>query len=233
MRSVTQNIQTVDLRQLTTKYNNFPMPISLTTPNNFCNLSIQNLTNVFGTKRTDDLKFPSVELELDQHKLENIVNSSRTKIDYWTEQELVIKHLSLIFEIANLEGENYSTFAQRPISATVEGYDFGGYVDFVVASGQYEPTIPYFFVHEFKKSLNQSGDPFAQLLGELLVAQELNQSKLVYGLVIIGKLWNFITMNGKEFSQEESLDSTNFGDLSQIFYRLNGIKQYIEIEVKK
>ena len=75
------------------------MPISLTTPNNFCNLSIQNLTNVFGIKRTDDLKFPSLELELDQHKLENIVNSSRTKIDYWTEQELVIKHLSLIFEI--------------------------------------------------------------------------------------------------------------------------------------
>ena len=209
------------------------MPISLTSPNNFSGLSIQNLINVFNIKRTDDLTFPRAELDLDQEKLSSIIASSRTKIDYWTEQELVIKHLSLIFNIANLEGENYSTFAQRQISAIVEGYNFGGYVDFVVAKGQYEPTVPYFFVHEFKKSLNQSGDPFAQLLGELMVAQELNQSKLVYGLVIVGKLWNFITMNGKEFSQENSLDSTDLEDLTEIFYRLNGIKDYIEKEVKK
>ena len=209
------------------------MPISLTSLNNFSGLSIQNLINVFNIKRTDDLTFPRCELDLDQEKLSSIIASSRTKIDYWTEQELVIKHLSLIFNIANLEGENYSTFAQRQISATVEGYNFGGYVDFVVAKGQYEPTVPYFFVHEFKKSLNQSGDPFAQLLGELMVAQELNQSKLVYGLVIVGKLWNFISMNGKEFSQENSLDSTDLEDLIEIFYKLNGIKEYIEKEVKK
>lgn len=209
------------------------MPISLTSPNNFSSLSIQNLISVFGIKRTDNLTFPSRELELDKQRLETIINSSKTKIDYWTEQELVIKHLSLIFEMAKLEGEDYSTFAQRVLSANVGGYDFGGYVDFVVAKGQYEPTVPYFFIHEFKKSLNQSGDPFAQLLGELMVAQELNQSKLVYGLVIVGKYWSFITMNGKEFSQEESLDSTSFEDLCQVFYRLNGIKQYIEEEVKK
>ena len=209
------------------------MPISLTSPNNFSSLTLQNLTDITNIKTVDNLIFPSQELELDQDFMQDLILNSKNVIDYWTEQELVMKQLSFILKKANLKGDSYDTFAERALSANVDGYDFGGCVDFVIAKGKYEPTKPYFFIQEFKKSRNQSGDPLAQLLGEMLVAQELNQNTVIHGVYIVGKLWNFITMNGKEFSQEESLDSTNFGDLSQIFYRLNGIKQYIEIEVKK
>ena len=211
------------------------MPISLTTPNNFSSLTLQNLVITFGIRESNSLVFPSQPTKYSLEILQEIVDSSKDEIDSWTEQELIIKHLSAILKIANLKGENYNTFAGRPIGADVEGVELSGYVDFLVASGRYEPVRPYFFVHEFKKSINHSGDPFAQLIGELLVAKELNQdnNSPVYGLVVIGRLWYFVILNQKEFTRLQPLNSTDMDDLQVIFDKLAGIKQYIEIEIKK
>ena len=211
------------------------MPISLTSPNNFSSLTLQNLVITFGIKESNSLVFPSQPTNYNLEILQEIVDSAKDEIDSWTEQELIIKHLSAILKIANLKGENYNTFAGRPIGADVEGVELSGYVDFLVASGRYEPVRPYFFVHEFKKSINHSGDPFAQLIGELLVAKELNQdnNSPVYGLVVIGRLWYFVILNQKEFTRLQPLNSTDMDDLQVIFDKLAGIKQYIEIEVKK
>ena len=211
------------------------MPISLTSPNNFSSLTLQNLVITFGIKESNSLVFPTQLTNYNLEILQEIVDSAKDEIDSWTEQELIIKHLSAILKIANLKGENYNTFAGRPIGADVEGVELSGYVDFLVASGRYEPVRPYFFVHEFKKSINHSGDPFAQLIGELLVAKELNQdnNSPVYGLVVIGRLWYFVILNQKEFTRLQPLNSTDMDDLQIIFDKLAGIKQYIEIEVKK
>ena len=211
------------------------MPISLTSPNNFSSLTLQNLVITFGIKESNSLVFPTQLTNYNLEILQEIVDSAKDEIDSWTEQELIIKHLSAILKIANLKGENYNTFAGRPIGADVEGVELSGYVDFLVASGRYEPVRPYFFVHEFKKSINHSGDPFAQLIGELLVAKELNQdnNSPVYGLVVIGRLWYFVILNQKEFTRLQPLNSTDMDDLQIIFDKLAGIKQYIEIEVQK
>ena len=211
------------------------MPISLTSPNNFSSLTLQNLVITFGIKESNSFVFPTQLTNYNLEILQEIVDSAKDEIDSWTEQELIIKHLSAILKIANLKGENYNTFAGRPIGADVEGVELSGYVDFLVASGRYEPVRPYFFVHEFKKSINHSGDPFAQLIGELLVAKELNQdnNSPVYGLVVIGRLWYFVILNQKEFTRLQPLNSTDMDDLQIIFDKLAGIKQYIEIEVKK
>ena len=211
------------------------MPISLTSPNNFSSLTLQNLVITFSIKESNLLVFPTQPTNYNLEILQEIVDSAKDEIDSWTEQELIIKHLSAILKIANLKGENYNTFAGRPIGADVEGVELSGYVDFLVASGRYEPVRPYFFVHEFKKSINHSGDPFAQLIGELLVAKELNQdnNSPVYGLVVIGRLWYFVILNQKEFTRLQPLNSTDMDDLQIIFDKLAGIKQYIEIEVKK
>ena len=211
------------------------MPISLTSPNNFSSLTLQNLVITFGIKESNSLVFPTQLTNYNLEILQEIVDSAKDEIDSWTEQELIIKHLSAILKIANLKGENYNTFAGRPIGADVEGVELSGYVDFLVASGRYEPVRPYFFIHEFKKSINHSGDPFAQLIGELLVAKELNQdnNSPVYGLVVIGRLWYFVILNQKEFTRLQPLNSTDMDDLQIIFDKLAGIKQYIEIEVRK
>ena len=211
------------------------MPISLTSPNNFSSLTLQNLVITFGIKESNSFVFPTQLTNYNLEILQEIVDSAKDEIDSWTEQELIIKHLSAILKIANLKGENYNTFAGRPIGADVEGVELSGYVDFLVASGRYEPVRPYFFIHEFKKSINHSGDPFAQLIGELLVAKELNQdnNSPVYGLVVIGRLWYFVILNQKEFTRLQPLNSTDMDDLQIIFDKLAGIKQYIEIEVRK
>ena len=211
------------------------MPISLTSPNNFSSLTLQNLVDTFGIQENNLLTFPRQDIVQNQDLINEIVDDAKDEIDSWTEQELVIKHLSIILKNANLKGINYNTFAGRPIGANVDGYELTGFVDFLVANGRYEPTTPYFFVHEFKKSINHSGDPFAQLLGELIVAQKINNnySENVYGLVVIGRLWYFIILNQKKFTKLQPLNSTDQADLQEIFNKLAGVKEYIEKEVKK
>ena len=211
------------------------MPISLTSPNNFSSLSLQNLVDTFNIQENNILVFPVQKITQNQELLSEIINEAKDEIDSWTEQELVIKHLSVILNNAHLKGDSYNTFAGRPIGACIDGYDLSGFVDFLVASGRYEPTKPYFFVHEFKKSISHSGDPFAQLLGELLVAQKINNSYTqdIYGLVVVGRLWYFVILNQKQFTKLQPLNSTDYSDLQEIFNKLAGVKQYIEEEVKK
>ena len=78
----------------------------------------------------------------------------------------------------NFEDDRYSLFAERPISATIDNILLTGIVDFVVAEGIGRPYAPYFFIQEYKKARQgPESDPQAQLLGEMLVAQEINQNK--------------------------------------------------------
>ena len=205
------------------------MPISKNYKNNnFLHLTLQNLTDTTNLIVNNDISFPIKKKDLDLEFLNDLIISTQDVIDYWTEQELVMKQLSFILANAKLQGEKYSTFAERNISAKINGYTFGGYVDFLVAKGIYEPTRPFFFIQEFKKSRNQGGDPLAQLLGEMLVAQELNQDPEIYGVYIVGKYWTFVPMKGLAYCQKASLDSTDLEDLKTIFYHLNWVKQYVE-----
>lgn len=208
------------------------MPLSKTTQNAFSSLGLQNVKDSFNLKIDVSLVFPTFRGYLVQDEVKKIIAEYADEVDYWTEQELVMKYISPILNIARLKGVDYNTFAQRPIGAKVGDYEMFGYVNFLVAKGKYEPTKPYFFIHEFKKSLNPAGDPFGQLLGELLVAQVINNEELVYGLVIIGRLWHFVVLQGKSFARLNPLDSFDIDDLQIIFDRLNGVKQYVEEKVK-
>ena len=208
------------------------MPISKTSQNKFSKLTLQDLVDTFDIKKTDKLTFPNIKTEVNLAKLQEIIDNSKGQIDYWNEQELVMKQLSFVLNLAKLQGTEYNTFAERQIHANIKGIELGGITDFLVARGFYEPRNPYFFIQEFKKAKNQSGDPLAQLLGEMLVAQELNSDKQIYGVYVIGKFWTFVSMYDLEFSEEQELNSTDLQDLQAIFDNLGGIKQYIENKFK-
>ena len=210
------------------------MPISLTSSNNFSTLNMQDMVDTFRLKPSKDLLFGSIPIPNDQKSyLARLISKTENQIQYWNEQELVMKHLSLILDVADMQGTDYNSFAERIISSVVDGVEMTGIVDFVVAKGRYEPRNPYFFIQEFKKAKNPSGDPFAQLLGELLVAQEINKNQEIYGLYIVGQFWYFVAMNGRNFTELSPLDSTNLEDLQIILSHLNWVKSYIEKEVKK
>ena len=208
------------------------MSISQTSTNAFSSLGLQDVINSFELKINHTLEFPALKNYIIEDNIKKIIIEFADEVDYWTEQELVMKYISPILNTAHLWGLEYNTFSQRQISAKVGDYEMSGYVDFLVAGGKYEPTKPYFFIHEFKKSLNPTGDPFGQLLGEMLVAQVINSEELVYGRVIIGRYWHFVVLKSKEFARLKPLDSFDIDDLQIIFDRLNGVKQYIEEKLR-
>ena len=208
------------------------MSISQTSANSFSSLSLQDVVDIFNLEDSQNLFFPTNQFYFDKVQMSKFLSKISNQVDYWTEQELIMKHIAPILNLVDMTGSNYNTFAGRPIGAKVGDYEMSGYVDFLVAKGKYEPTQPYFFIHEFKKGLNQNGDPFGQLLGEMLVAQVINNDNLVYGLVIVGRLWHFVVLKGKEFTRISPLDSLDIIDLQIIFDRLSGVKQYIEDKLR-
>lgn len=67
---------------------------------------------------------------------------------FYNEAELKWKFIIPLIQLVNFEedSEQYETFAERMISGEVQGQPMRGVVDFIVASGQFEPVSPYFFL---------------------------------------------------------------------------------------
>ncbi len=206
------------------------MPISKNSQNNFSSLNIQDLIDTFNLKTVDNLAFLSESVsELQKTKIAEICQVSTQEIDTWNEQELIIKHISLILNTAKMEGPSYNTFAERSFCGKVDEIELGGIVDFLVARGRFQPREPYFFLQEYKKNtLGPNSDPLAQLLGEMLVAQELNQNLQMYGAYIVGRSWYFVVLHERDYNVLKPFDSTNFEELIEIISKLNWIKQYVE-----
>ena len=206
------------------------MALSTTSVNNFSSLLMDNLVVSFGLKINNSLVFESKISEENQSQfLSQLIKESELEINYWNEQELVMKHIAPILNFAHIKGENYNTFAERNLSAKVDDYLLSGTVDFMVAGGVYNPNSPYFFIQEYKRFKQGSeSDPQAQLLGEMLVAQKLNEDELVYGAYIVGRFWYFVVLQNREYSVSKPLDSVDLEDLGVIMAKLNWIKKYVE-----
>ena len=217
------------------------MPISQITSINFSKIKIDELILNFGLKQTNNLIFPLSNFDLIKNntvdeltQLNNLIQKSQNQISYWNEQEIIINLIAPLLAIADINGENYKTFFERNISAIVQNKKLTGTVDMMVAFGIHNPIKPYFFIQEYKRSkLGADSDPLAQLLAEMLVAQQINQAKMVLGCYVVGKDWFFVILNQLEFTQTKSFDSTDIEDLQVILNYLKSVKQYIEIEVKK
>lgn len=212
----------------------------------FSNAKLQNLEDILNLKRQNSNQcallgilenLPKLIDENILKELNSIINDYSDRIDFLTEQELIINVISPILRLAKNKGDGYSNFANRTF-----GYDFGeiklsGAVDYTIASGKYEPNIPYFCFHEYKKEQGES-DPRGQLLAEMLVAQALNQGTgfdIIYGCVVVGRNWFWVVLKDKEYAVSRAYDSTRIGDLSEIYLILVKIKEIIEkhIENKK
>ena len=210
------------------------MALSRTSVNNFSSLNMQDLVDTFKLQHFK-LEFPeSSLLEYQIELIKKITRNSSQKIMYWNEQELIMKHIAFILDAVNFSGDNFDTFAERNLSGFVEGIEFAGIMDFVVARGEYEPREPYFFIQEYKRfKMGAGSDPQAQVLGEMLVAQKLNEENVVYGCYIIGKFWYFVILEEKKYAISAELDSTNLEELNKIVTKLNWIKQYVETKVRE
>jgi hypothetical protein len=109
-----------------------------------------------------------------------------------------------------------------------------GRVEFFVALGEQIPRQPFFFIHEYKP-LNKTtpSDPLGQLLIAMLATQTLNSvQRPLFGVYIIGKLWQFVVLDGNQYAVSDSFDAIRIEELFKIFSILKRCKSYIEEWVK-
>ena len=171
------------------------------------------------------------------NQLEILAKKSIISIESWTEQELIMKHISPIINLVDYSGEGYNCFADRTFGYEFADLRLNGAMDFLVASGRGIPKTPYFCLHEYKKEQNFEGEPRGQLLAEMLVAQALNRDaktgfETIYGCYIVGRNWFWVILKDKEYAVSRAYDSTRIGDLSEIYLILIKIKYIIEDHIK-
>jgi hypothetical protein len=120
------------------------------------------------------------------------------------------------------------------LEGIVDGEEISGKPDFMVAKGKQEMKAPFFFVHEYKKELNNdTQDPAGQLLAAMLIAYEHNlnvpelKEKAIYGTYVIGRHWYFVIFQGREYAISDSYVATRETDLLDIFRILKANRQKI------
>ncbi|MDM8524984.1 hypothetical protein QUF80_16560 [Desulfococcaceae bacterium HSG8] len=146
----------------------------------------------------------------------------------WNEQELSMHFIGPMFALVKFDYERrFSLFAQRPLNGAVEGTEMGGRPDGLIATGYRRPQKPYFCFQEYKKEKDPEGDPQAQVLAAMLVAQEINEHRFpVYGCYVRGRLWFFMALRGKEYAVSQGHLATR-EDIFDIFRILKVLKQMI------
>ncbi|WP_420208303.1 hypothetical protein [Candidatus Electronema sp. JC] len=145
----------------------------------------------------------------------------------WNESELKGKFIFPLLAAVNFDEEQYQSFIEREISMAIDNDTISGVVDFFVASGKRYPKHPYFFIHEFKKEREASGDPLGQLIVTMVAAQKLNNDgKPVYGCYVMDRLWFFVVLQGKDYAGSLAYDATK-DDIKEIFSILKKMKEFI------
>ncbi|MEY4902766.1 MAG: hypothetical protein RLZZ292_581 [Bacteroidota bacterium] len=154
--------------------------------------------------------------------------------DFWNEEELKMKFLSHVFDVAAMEvPDKVKTFYERPLTDILDNYKLSVICDMLLASplGIGKPKKPFFFLQEFKKSKNAT-DAEGQLLTAMLIAQHQNNNgKPIYGCWLQGKMWNFCTLHDKSFCVSRSYDASQKHDLQQVVLVLMQLKTIILSEL--
>jgi len=190
----------------------------------------------FGYKRHYD-KFPLLETwlacqepvtESELARLEILRERLFRRAEAWNEDELKFMFIGQLADLVNFYSEEYQIFTQRKFSAVIGEWQVNGVVDFVVAKGEQHPEQPFFFLHEYKQERKRDNDPLGQLLIEMLVTQQQNETKFpLYGCYVIGRLYFFVVLDGKDYAVSPAIDASS-ADILQIFRMFRYVKRKIE-----
>jgi hypothetical protein len=152
----------------------------------------------------------------------------QANIDSWHEQELSLHFIGPMFGIVKFTDlYRYNLFAQRHIEAMYKETLLSGEPDGLIASGYYEPEIPYFAFSEYKRQRDPTGDPAGQALAAMLVGQVLNrQQQPVYGCYVMGSDWNFMVLEGVHYTVSRDLSGLS-AEVFDILRMLKALKTLI------
>jgi len=201
----------------------------------FRECTLLKLEKRFGLKMVDELpaltswlQQPAPLLDWERQNLLFFRRILNHNVHSWNEIELIQNFIGPIFTLVDFaSGTQFNYFAERDFKGQVDGVTLYGNPDGMIASGFREPETPFFCFQEYKRHLDPKGDPAGQALAAMLVAQELNQATHpIYGAYIVGDIWQFILLQGREYSLSTPFVATTDG-LFDIFRILKVVKQYI------
>ena len=148
----------------------------------------------------------------------------------YSEEELKAKFITPILNKVDFMVGDVKDWYERPLRAIINDFEIGGYTDYMVAKGEDEPELPYFFLQEFKPSVSNT-PPESQLLAELITALHLNNLTEMKGGTVQGQFWKFMIVEriGEEwlYYTSKSFDAADFNDLCGIYNCLRFIKNSI------
>jgi hypothetical protein len=145
----------------------------------------------------------------------------------WNEETLKMKFIALLLDLVNYdEIGNFQTLFDAEIKGVVDGVELKCIADFTVAQ-TIEDLIesPCFYFHEYKRKKNRADDPIAQVLIPSLIAQEINDNATpIYGCYVIGEMWYFMLVNGREYAIDKGLNALKSDELEKIYLILKKVK---------
>lgn len=201
----------------------------------FSNIKYKDLKKIAGIKPlVDDSQFEtwfSFDYKLSDREsnfLKELIVKNRIKVTAYTEEELKAKFIIPLLNQVNFVGDNYSDWYERTIKTRINGWEIGGVTDFMVAKGEREPELPYFFIQEFKPSKPNSY-PEEQLVAALLTALNINKESRIKGAYIVGQHWYFVIVekiaaNKHAYYVSQSHDSLKPENLMDIYKNLQAVK---------
>ncbi|MDQ7091818.1 MAG: hypothetical protein Q9M50_14475 [Methylococcales bacterium] len=192
------------------------------------------LTQVWESNLMTEWQTKSIEIEqADQVILLRLQKSLIRGGRSWNEVELENKFISPLIMLADIDDDQIAYFLERPLTHILGDYQLSGIVDGMIATGVRNPHQPYFCLHEYKRSIENQGTPDGQVLVAMLVARELNKNKMpIYGLFVVGLVWNFIILKGNEYCISNAYVADNKAIFS-IFKMIKALKKIIEAELNK
>jgi len=198
----------------------------------------EELNRTFGLKRIYK-KFPLLTewaeakypIEPDTKRLlEKLRDLLSMHAEAWNEDELKFRFIAPLVSLIEFGNEEYSVFAQRKLSAVINGIEMSGIVDFMVATGMQHPYQPFFFIHEYKQERKRDADPLGQLLAGILAANSHNHIKRTfYGAYVVGRFWFFAVFAEGRYAVSPAFDASQ-NDIFNIYQMLKFVKEKIERE---
>jgi hypothetical protein len=180
-----------------------------------------------------DFQVPTLDT-VEQHNFDDALSRAKKSIEGWNEEELKMKFISYILPLGYLvDNGRFMTYYEKSLSGEIDGIKLSVKTDFMVAKGILSfHQNPYFHFHEYKPQGNPTGEPMAQLLEAMLLAQEKNQNgKPIYGAEIIGQYWKFVILQGREYCISQSFDSIEKQTLLDIIAILRKFRHILETEL--
>ncbi len=186
------------------------------------------LTQVDSLPPLDEWLASPVELSAsERERLSQLKHDISQNVLHWNEQELSLRFIGPLLQMVNFDSKAFNLFAQRLLSGQVDGEKLSGRPDGMIAAGWREPQLPYFCLQEYKPERDPEGDPVAQCLAAMLVAQALNQHQWsVYGCYVLGRNWFLMLLQGREYGISKAFDTTQ-DDIFDLFALLKSLKVII------